>query len=466
MKKIELLSPAKDLNCVVAAVNSGADAVYMGASKFGARSAAGNSQKDIEAAARYAHRFNARLYITLNTILFDHELPEALEIARQSYDAGADALIIQDYGLLELDLPPLPLFASTQMHNHPAEKIKFLEGIGFRRAILARELSLDQIKEIKSHTDIDLECFVHGALCVSYSGRCFMSYAGGGRSGNRGECAQPCRMTYDLLNKEGKVLMKDRHLLSLKDLCLSNALPELIDAGITSFKIEGRLKDDDYIKNVVGYYRQKLDKILEGKGLCKASSGKSRTGFVPNPSKTFNRGYTDYFIHGRQTGIASLYTQKSIGEKLGTVLKKSADYFVLDIDAESGTTDPAVPGNGVCFFSPDGVLAGMTVELTDGNKIYPRDNRWIFEGAVVYRNHNQRFEKLLKSAKIERKIAVQLLFGETDNGYFLEALDEDGNRTRAAMEMQKTTADNPALAESTIKKQLEKLGGTISAAVN
>ncbi len=271
MNRIELLSPAKDLETGMAAINCGADALYVGAARFGAREAAGNALGDIEQLARYAHRYWARVYVTVNTLLFDQELAEAEKLIDQVYQAGADALIIQDAGLLELDLPPLPLFASTQMHNHTPERVAFLEQVGFQRAILARELSLDQIRAIRAQTGIELETFIHGSLCVSYSGQCYLSYAIGGRSGNRGQCAQPCRRAYSLLGADGTALVRNRYLLSLRDFNLGNSLSDLLDAGVTSFKIEGRLKDKAYVMNVVGHYRGLLDNILNQRALRSVS---------------------------------------------------------------------------------------------------------------------------------------------------------------------------------------------------
>ena len=299
MLSLELLAPAKDLECGQAAIDCGADAVYVGASRFGAREAAGNTIADIEKLAAYAHRMWARVYATVNTLLRDDELAEAERLCRQLHQAGVDGLIIQDVGLLECDLPPLPLIASTQMHNHSAERVAFWEKVGFSRAILARELDLDQIRAIRTATSIELEAFIHGALCVSMSGQCNLSYALGGRSGNRGQCAQPCRRLYCLQDVAGATLVRDKHLLSLRDLNLTAELRELIEVGVTSFKIEGRLKNKAYVMNVVGHYRRKLDGLLAEVGGRRASSGTTTLGFEPDPNKTFNRGYTTYFLHGR-----------------------------------------------------------------------------------------------------------------------------------------------------------------------
>jgi len=305
MKKLELLSPAKDLDCSIAAINCGADAVYIGAPKYGARIAVGNSIEDITALVNYAHKFRAKVYVTVNTILYEEELEEVQKLIHQLYEISVDAIIIQDMGILEMDLPPIPLFASTQAHNYSVDKIKFLEQTGIQRIILARELSLKQIKEIRNNTQVDLEFFIHGALCVCFSGQCYFSYVTTGRSANRGECSQPCRMLYSLEDAEGNTILRDKYLLSLKDLNLSAHLRELIDAGITSFKIEGRLKDISYVRNVTAFYRQKLDEIIASdNSLSKSSCGKVYSGFTPDINKTFNRGYTDYFISGRKKEIA------------------------------------------------------------------------------------------------------------------------------------------------------------------
>ncbi len=459
MNQIELLSPAKDLECGIAAINCGADAVYIGARKFGARSAASNDHLNIEKLASYAHQYKAKIYITLNTILFDHELDEARKIAYEVYDAGADALIIQDMGLLEIDMPPLPLIASTQMNNRDRQKIKFLEDTGFKRAILARELTLAEIKEIRAHTKLELEFFIHGALCVSYSGRCYFSQAVCGRSGNRGVCSQPCRMFYNLMDEKGNIIGREKYFLSLKDLNLSDSIEPLLDAGITSFKIEGRLKDESYIKNIVSYYRKRFDDILDKKGLARSSTGESRINFEPGPYKTFNRGYTDHFINGRKKGIISLHTQKSIGEYIGDVKEKVNDYFIINYD--DADKKMLHNGDGICFFNDQNVLCGMAASKVENRKIYPFDNRWISEGYKIYRNHDHAFIQLLKGGKIERKIAVEIKCAETDDGLKLEALDEDGIQAELIVKMDKKTAENKEAAVQTLDRNMTKLGDTI-----
>jgi putative protease len=454
MERIELLAPAKDLESGMAAINCGADALYVGGARFGAREAAGNSLADIEGLVRYAHRYWARVYVTVNTLLRDDELPQAEKLAQELYNAGADALIIQDTGLLELDLPPIPLFASTQMHNHTPERVAFLEKVGIQRAILARELSLDQIKAIRAQTKIELETFVHGALCVSYSGQCYLSYALGGRSGNRGQCAQPCRRPYRLLDADGKSLQQDRYLLSLRDLNLSEHLDELLDAGVRSFKIEGRLKDKAYVMNIVGYYRQKLDALLEERQMRPASSGKVHLDFTPDPRKTFNRGYTDYFLHGRQKPVGAIDSPKSTGEPVGRVTRLARNSFTLDGKAEIHR------GDGLCFFNDQHELIGTTVNDVQERFVFPDRMAGIGAGTLVFRNHDHEFLSSLEKSKSERKISVRFRLAASLKGLALFAQDEDGNEAMFAMQTEKIVAEKPEQALETIQRQLGKLGGT------
>jgi len=374
---------------------------------------------------------------------------------RQIHDMGADGLIVQDVGILEMDIPPIPLIASTQMHNHTPERIKFLEKAGFIRAILARELSIEEIRAIREAASIELETFIHGALCVSYSGQCYISHACYGRSGNRGECAQPCRMTYNLLNREGTTLIKDKYLLSLKDLNLSGGLEALLDAGVTSFKIEGRLKDVNYVKNVVSFYRQRLDAVLDGKTYSRSSSGKTTIDFEPDPRKSFNRGFSRYFADGRTPEIVSIHTQKSIGEPLGRVVTKARDWFALDGASELHN------GDGVCYIDDFGILAGTNILFLEGNKVFPHDNRYIKIGAELYRNSDHDFIKELKRKKIERRISIDIAFTETETGFLLSAVDEDGIYAEYAPDYPKEPAQNPEKAEETIRKQLMKFGDEI-----
>ncbi len=458
-KYIELLAPAKDLETGIAAVNYGADAVYIGAPKYSARATAGNSISSIGKLIQYAHRYRVKVYAALNTILYDDELREAEEMIQSLYESGADAMIIQDMGILEFDLPPIPLFASTQVHNYSLEKIQFLEKTGFQRVILARELSLKQIKDISRNTSIDLEYFIHGALCVSFSGRCYLSRTTQGRSANRGVCAQPCRLPYTLFDKQGNILAKDKYLLSLKDINLSDCLRDLIDAGVYSFKIEGRLKDENYVKNVTAFYRRRIDEILEkDSSLLKASSGTTIISFQPDPSKTFNRGFTEYFFKNRNKNILSSLTPKSTGACLGKVEKAGRNYFILE------TSEILHSGDGICFFNDKEVLCGTNINKVDGNKIYPSENEDIKEGMMIYRNYDYRFAKMLRENKTKRVINVNLQFEEIENGYKLIIKDEDDIEVSVEFEIEKTPAKNRPAAEETVRNQLMKLGDTIFAA--
>jgi putative protease len=455
MHKIELLSPARDLETGMAAINFGADAVYLGAARFGAREAAGNSMKDIEQLALYAHKYWAKVYVTVNTLLYDEELAEAEMLILQIYQAGADALIIQDVGLLELDLPPLPLFASTQMHNHTPERVAFLEQVGFQRVILARELSLEQIREIRAATQIELETFIHGALCVCYSGQCYMSYALGKRSGNRGQCAQPCRRAYSLVDGDGRTIVPQRYLLSLRDLNLNEAIPDLIDAGICSFKVEGRLKDIYYVKNVVAHYRQLIDIALNERGRQASASGIVHHDFTPDPYKTFNRSYSSYFLHSRGAAIASNDTPKSTGEPLGKVVSVSSHSFVLEPSA------PEIhPGDGLCFMAQDNELSGTIINRVEGRSIFPESMIELYPGLQIYRNHDHSFTNQLDKSQSERKIRIQFRLNKSSAGLCLTAMDEDGNQASFSLKMALAPAKQIENATMTIERQLSKLGDT------
>jgi putative protease len=465
MTPIELLSPAKDLETGLAAVNCGADAVYIGASRFGAREAAGNSLSDVEQLIQYAHRYWAKIYVVVNTLLRDAEIDDAVRLIHQVYQAGADALIIQDVGLLEFDLPPLPLFASTQMHNHTPERVAFLEKVGFRRAILARELSLEQIRVIRAQTTLELESFIHGALCVSYSGQCYLSYANGGRSGNRGQCAQPCRQSYSLLDGTGQTLIKDRHMLSIRDLNLTNYLGELLDAGVTSFKIEGRLKDANYVKNVVGHYRRTLDTILNETGRQKSSSGEVQLGFAPDVNKTFNRGYTTHFLHGRGDQVESNATPKMAGEPVGRVTAVGRNSFSLEcrsstsaMGKQSFPTPELHSGDGLTFFNRAGELQGTSVNRVDGKTVYLFKMDGLEPGLELFRNHDHEFLSQLEKSQNERKIGVGALLSETESGYQLALRDDDGVQAEATIKIEKTEAQKPDAALATAEKQIGKMG--------
>jgi collagenase-like PrtC family protease len=454
MGYVELLAPARDFDAARAAVLCGADAVYIGASRFGAREAAGNDLDTIRKVIELAHPYYVKVYAAVNTLLYDRELAEAAKLIEDLYRAGIDGIIIQDAGLLEMDLPPVPIIASTQMDNATPEKVRFLEQVGFSRVILARELSLRQIRRIRAVTNVELECFVHGALCVGVSGRCLTSYAMGGRSGNRGQCAQPCRKQYTVFDMAGKTLAEDRYLLSLKDLNLSAHLESLIDAGVTSFKIEGRLKDAAYVANIVGFYRQTLDGILAKKGLAKSSSGGVRLNFKPQPSKTFNRGFTEYAVNGKIENAGSMDTPKSIGEFIGVVSRVQRDSFMLE-----GETD-LHSGDGICFFDAARNLAGTTVNRVDGGRVWPQKMEHIRPGVEIHRNFDHLFNKQLERPA-ERKIALSLTLSDTPAGISLKGCDGDGNEAVFEMELAKEPAQKPEQAKSTIQTQFTKFGGTL-----
>jgi len=457
----ELLSPAKNLECGLAAINHGADAVYIGALQFGARAAAGNSLEDIETLANYAHRYRAKVFVALNTVLTDNQLADAEKLIQGIYNAGVDALIVQDMGILKMNLPPISLHASTQTDNRTVEKVQFLENAGFSRVVLARELSLQQIAEIKSHTKVELEAFVHGALCVSYSGQCYMSEAMCGRSANRGQCAQYCRLPYQLQDSEGNVLVKNKHLLSLKDLDLSDYLDEMMRAGIMSFKIEGRLKDADYVKNITAYYRKKLDIVLEGNtNYKKASAGKTTFFFEPNPEKSFRRSSTDYFLNGRHAAIFQPETPKSMGEAIGKVTYIGRNFF------EMQNGQKLTNGDGLCFINKQGDLTGFRVNRVEKSQIFPADMPRMEVGAFMYRNQDQAYDKLITGKTAERKIPIDIIFKEKDSGFVLEIFDDEGIRIKYDVNAEKQPAQKPEAVIENVKNQLSKLGNTIYEAQN
>ena len=453
-RPIELLAPAKNLECGIEAINHGADAVYIGAPRFGARAAAGNSIEDIKALVEHAHLYNARIYVTVNTILHDEELPETEKMIWELYRAGVDALIIQDMGITRLNLPPIALHASTQMDNRTPEKVKFLSDIGFRQVVLARELSLDEIKKIHDTCpETLLEVFIHGALCVSYSGQCYVSQACYGRSANRGECAQFCRLAFDLVDSNGKTIEQNKHLLSLKDMNQSDNLEALLDAGATSLKIEGRLKDVSYVKNVTAYYRQKLDSIFKyRKEYVRASSGTVKTTFTPQLDKSFSRGFTDYFLRGRNPGIFSFSTPKSLGEEVGTVKEIRGNYFTV-AGVKSFNN-----GDGLCYIDDNGRLQGFRVNRVENNKLFPQDMPRLKPKTRLYRNFDQEFEKLMQKKSAERKIAVDICLAENNFGFTLSFTDEDDNSVSITLERAKEPART--LQADNLRNQLSKLGNT------
>lgn len=460
MRKLELLAPAKNLECGKAAIEHGADAVYIGASKFGARASAGNSLDDIRELCLYAHQFGAKVYVTVNTIVYQDELEDTRALLRALTEIRVDALLVQDMAVLDLlpkDMKPLPaLHASTQTDNRTAEKVAWLHGLGFERVVLARELSLAEIKTIhQTVPDVQLEGFVHGALCVSYSGVCYASQYCFQRSANRGACAQFCRMKFDLIDAQGREIEHQRHLLSLKDLCQIDHLEEMADAGICSFKIEGRLKDVEYVKNVVSAYSKRLNRIIEKRGddYRRASLGRVTYYFEPDLKKTFNRGYTDYFLHRRQPYIYSPDTPKALGEYVGKVKEIRRGSFNV-----AGTASFA-NGDGLCFINDEHELEGFRINRAEGNRLFPLrmpDN--LRPGAALYRNRDEAFSKLLKGETAERKIPITLTLSVTENGFALSATGQGIKPTCQVLEMDKQKAMKPQ--RDNILRQLGKLGDT------
>ena len=449
-RKLELLSPAKDLACGMAAIDHGADAVYIGAQRFGARAAAGNSVADIARLCQYAHQFGARVYVTVNTIVYDDELEATRQLLDDLADAHVDAILVQDSSLFTLH-SSLQFHASTQTDNRTAEKVRWLRSLGFSRVVLARELSVDEIAAIHREVpDVELEVFVHGALCVSYSGLCYASQHCFGRSANRGECAQFCRMKFDLVDADGRTVEASRYLLSLKDLNQSDHLEELAEAGATSFKIEGRLKDVAYVKNVTAAYSERLNQLIarHPDRYERASQGRCRYTFRPDLRKTFNRGYTTYFAHGRQPAIASFDTPKAMGELVGTVKELRGSSLTV-----AGTAAFA-NGDGLCFVNADRTLEGFRVNRAEGNRLFPQKMPPnLRPGMRLYRNNDQEMERLLGKPSSERKITVTMALSATADGFALRM-----DNVEVTMAMSHQQAEKPQ--RENIVRQLTKLGGT------
>lgn len=454
---LELLAPAKNLESGRQAILHGADAVYIGGPAFGARAAAGNTVADIGELAEFAHRYRARVLVALNTILHDHELEEARKLVWQLYEAGADALIVQDMGLLQLDLPPIALHASTQTDNRTVQKVRFLQDAGFSQIVLARELSLEQIREIAAETTAKLEFFIHGALCVSYSGQCYISHAQTGRSANRGECAQLCRLPYALADASGNIIAQDQHLLSLKDMNQSHNLRALIDAGISSFKIEGRLKDLSYVKNVTAHYRRLLDEILTDlPGYRRASAGTCEFFFTPQPEKSFNRGATDYFLQGRKIDIGSFLTPKFAGEPVGRITRLNPQWFEIASEAEIHN------GDGFSYFNAKSELVGLRINRAQGLRLFPNEMPAdLAVGMTLYRNLDHEFEKQLEKDSAERRIRIDLQLADTPDGLALTVVDEDAVSATATLSLNKEPARDAERARQGMRDALAKLGNTI-----
>lgn len=459
MRKLELLAPAKDLKCGIAAIDCGADAVYIGAARFGARQAVGNSIDDINELCEYAHKFGCKVYVTVNTIIYDNELEDTQKLLNELGRIGVDAILVQDMGITKLQLPQdVALHASTQTDNRSAEKVEWLARHNFDRVVLARELSLEEIRNIHRRVpQTELEVFVHGALCVSFSGVCYASEYCFGRSANRGACAQFCRMKFDLTDKDGNEIINQAHLLSLKDMCRIDSLEQLADAGVTSFKIEGRLKDINYVRNVTAAYSNQLNEIISRRGseYERASSGVCDIRFTPNLNKTFNRGFTDYFLNGRTSDLASFYTPKAMGEYVGKVKEIRGNSFNV-----AGTTSFA-NGDGLCFINSNNELEGFRINRAEGNRLFPlRMPRGLRKGIALYRNSDQLFEKELNGDNVQRKLGIRINIKASAEGLHLEAktcdeklhinLQKDISLEKA----QKSQVDN-------IKRQISKFGNTI-----
>ena len=453
-REIELLAPAKDYASAVDAIDCGADAVYIGAGKFGARHAATNTIEDIARVVEYAHRYNAKVYATLNTLLFDDELEAAREQALALIEVGIDALIVQDMAYYLMNLP-IDLHASTQTNCATPEKVKFFEQLGFKRAILERSLSKDQIAEIRKVSSIELEAFVHGAICVSQSGRCFFSRSTSERSGNRGECSQPCRLEYDLCNDKGEVIIKSKHLLSVRDLDLSARLGEMIDLGINSFKIEGRLKDRTYVRNIVSLYRQLLDKeIAKRDDVMRSSMGISTIEFEPNAARSFTRGASEYFFDGKCRGVASFDTPKAMGERIGKVIKSDSRGIVIDSKHDLAT------GDGVCFIS-NGSLIGTNIVGVEGDYIQLNRYDGVSVGVELFRNYNRLFSQAVERSRVKRTISTDLLLQFSEDNITLTATDESGISATATVAQPSEEARDKTKGEEALRRQLMRSGDTI-----
>ena len=470
--QLELLAPARDADIGIEAVNHGADAIYIGGPSFGARAAASNDISEIARLVSHAHRFNARVFVTINTILRDDELEPARQQIWQLYDAGVDALIIQDMGLLELDLPPIQLHASTQTDIRTPEKARFLQDVGLSQIVLARELDLKQIAAIRAATDCTLEFFVHGALCVAYSGQCYISHAHTGRSANRGDCSQACRLPYQVTDMEGRVVAHDKHVLSMKDNNQSDNLEALIDAGIRSFKIEGRYKDMGYVKNITAHYRTLLDEIIERRPeFARASSGRTAFAFTPDPNQNFNREFTDYFVGGRKGDIGAFDTPKNPGLPIGHVRKVGDKWVELETESPDITLNN---GDGLCYYTLQKDLAGLAINRAEkvGEgvwRVFPKDPMSSFKdlraGTAVNRNRDMNWMRMLDKSSSERRIGVWMRFEETADGFSLTLTDEDGHSVTAVAAHAHEPAKDSDKAESTLRDNLGKLGSTVFASM-
>ena len=460
MESIELLSPAKNAETGIEAIKHGADAVYIGAPKFGARSSASNTIEDIERLVKFAHQYRAKIYVTINTILYDNELAEAEALINELYNIGVDAIIVQDTSIFKLNLPPIAIHSSTQAENSSLDKVKFWESIGCEQVVLARELSLQEISHIHENTSVRLEAFVHGALCVSYSGKCYVSQALTGRSANRGECAQICRLQFDLQDREGHSFGK-KHWLSLKDFNASSHVGEMIDAGVRSFKIEGRLKDITYVKNITAYYRQKIDEALKSRPHFKKQSlGECTYTFEPNPYKSFNRGFTSFFLNGRQNYIFQPVSPKSFGEPIGSVSKVDGKKIWIK------TTHTLNNGDGFCFVNSRGELEGFRANTANGNVITSAESVKISIGDKAYRNNDEAFNKILGSESAKRKIKICIDVRDNVFTFSLASCANVPNGLSVSHTYSESLDEAQKAPSAYISTQLSKLGDSIFEAEN
>ena len=445
--RLELLAPARNADIGIAAIDCGADAVYIAGPAFGARAAAGNAVEDIDRLCRYAHRYGAKVHATVNTLLTDEERPQALALMQQLYEAGVDVFIVQDLSLLEMPLPPVELHASTQTAIRTPERARELEALGFSRLVLERQLSLEEIRAIRAAVGCELEFFIHGALCVGYSGECYLSQQLAGRSANRGVCAQACRSRYDLVDASGRVIVRDRPLLSPRDLRFDKRLPELVDAGICSFKIEGRLKNASYVKNVVRYYRQVMDDY------AKTSAGRLEGGFTPDPDRTFQRGYTEAFLAGRGEKMASEDAAKSLGEFIGQIKAVRGNEIVI------AGRKPLTNGDGLSFVGRNGEVTGRRVEVASGERIQLRDTAGLEAGMRIYRNFDIRFERELEKNMPKRVIDVKIDWKSEPGMTTVTATTEDELTTKVSFRDEAPVAEKPEAAVENLRRQLGKHTG-------
>ena len=456
MRTIELLCPAKNADIGIEAIRHGADAVYIGGPSFGARAAAGNSIEDIHRLCNYAHIFGARVYVTLNVILYDDELEKVEEMVHALYEAGVDALITQDLALLKMKLPPIALHSSTQMDTITADKARFLEQCGYSQIVVGRELSLDQLRSITRAVNVPVEAFVHGALCVSYSGRCYVSQHICGRSANRGACSQFCRLKFDLIDADGKVISTQYHL-SLRDMNRTNSIEQMLDAGVSSFKVEGRLKDVGYVRNISAHYREKIDLVLSRRSEFKrASYGKSRYSFKPQVEKSFNRGFSEFFLHGRLPDIWSKHTPKAIGAPVGTVKRVGGRSFIIDSSASFSN------GDGLCYFDEYGRLQGFRINRAEGLELFPlKLPETLKTGTELFRNEDRAFEKVMERSSSERVLSLNISLTRQNNKtqiFTLSGTTEHG--VFVSLDFSSELQDARSPQHDNIVRQLSKLGGT------